>query len=517
MTVICQSEPDALYFTGECEMVRCYLPLPEPLGLPDGWMRPRLRPLTPQEGLRLARETGRPDWFAEQIVSLRFMQVSVTEPAMPGLEPVAAAIRKALPGSPQDLVAPSVHDARYTVVEVAGTVAERSTDECSHLIDAALESIRDIQMAYAYVADVAVTPLTRQRCSPGIVLYHHPPTAPPDTWHAESSMFLMNDNWHRVVPGAEELSADQLRSLDRYHGMRMIEAPFLLARSFMTDARRALMLEGDLRQSLAAAATACEALLDDLLCCLLWEAAESPEDWSEFFDESLTRRVKSGQYSRRLGGNWSIDGKGAVAAWWRAVRAVRNRVVHSGHDPSWDEASAAYDAAAGLFAFVVERLGRSIATYPRTAWLAAADQVAPIRRIEQHVRPLLDDPTESTWRETARRWQDVMRCGMAEGIWHSSDPNHETHHLVAVKRHSGEIEWVMAAVESDRACRVDPPDGYIAEAVLRMIEEREVPAALGAASIFVDAPTMPEPAGDWVAACHLIPMRSVTVKLPLAD
>jgi len=228
-------------------------------------------------------------------------------------------------------------------------------------------------------------------------------------------------------------------------------------------------------------------------------------------DQALTQRVKSGRYSDRLGRRWAVDGHGHVASWFRDVRALRNRVVHGGHSPTESETDAALHAAYGLVAFFQERLRDRIARYPRTLWMSGGHLITPARQLDRHVRPLQADAGELDWRETARRWQDVMRNAGAEGIWATSDPTDEARDLLAVKHASGRLEWVVVAWASNRACRVQLPPDFAPPEVLKSVESIKVPTDLEAVSIHIGAPKIPHVNGPWIAAYRLVPLRPVMV------
>ena len=276
-----------------------------------------------------------------------------------------------------------------------------------------------------------------------------------------------------------------------------------------------LRLDGEPRQAVISAASGCESLLDDLLCCLLWEEGERPEDWSQFFNQSLTQRVRSGSYAARLKGSWTFAGDGPIARWFGSVRGVRNRVVHGGDEPTTAEAVEAMASALELTNFIVDRLRHRVSKYPRTAWMAGAPAFLSNRSLNRHVLPLTEDPREPPWRQTARRWEWVMHQGTDDGAWSQRDPAQEAHHLVAVKHATGAVVWAFAT-ESGRASRIGEPVGCLSKEHLDGIARLEVPEHLPAINVeLVREPSsthpLPPPSGPWVAAYHLVPGGPVMV------
>jgi hypothetical protein len=124
--------------------------------------------------------------------------------------------------------------------------------------------------------------------------------------------------------------------------------PFWPYADLRREALAALWLRGDYRAAILATATASEVLLDTLLLHLLWVEGTAVEQTAALFDESaLTARVKR-QYSGRIGGRWDLSGNDPVSTWHAATAAMRNRVAHTGYEPSLDEARAAIQGTLGL-------------------------------------------------------------------------------------------------------------------------------------------------------------------------
>ncbi len=497
------------------EMVRFFLPLPEALGLPDSWVRRRLVQLEGPLYAAITEATGDPDFWYEMLVSMCFLRVSRPTPAIPvSIEVARLAAQRALPESDPPPLQPPEAEKVYTVVEVAALVQNRSVDELSRVLDTAIAAIADVQASYSTVTGQSVTRLTRPRCPLAVSMFHHPPAAEPSTWHADASLFFVHDLFEQIAPSEELLGDDTLRLIDTVHGMRMESAPFLMARELMDDAIRSLRIDGEPRQAAISAGSGCESLFDELLCCMLWEDGERPEDWSKFFSQSLARRVTSSEYSGRLSGSWSVDDDGPVGLWFREVRALRNRVVHGGDEPSTGEAATAVLAAKNLFNFATQLLRKAVAKYPRTAWMAVGPALSK-PAVKLHAGPLFNDSREPAWRETARRWERVMHKGVAYGEWQQSDPATELRQLVAIKHATGEVVWAIA-VESGRASRIVEPVDFVSDEQRGVLAEVEVPHDMPAVSVSFTVDRrplepLPDAPGPWVPAYRLVPGQAVMV------
>ncbi|MFF4268028.1 hypothetical protein [Streptomyces virginiae] len=128
------------------------------------------------------------------------------------------------------------------------------------------------------------------------------------------------------------------------------------------EARRAFRRDGDYRNAVVQAAMYAEIVLTSTLSLMLWEEqleAPSVEQAVAVFDFSrgggLATRVKT-EYAPRLGGDWNRTLPGPVHDWTHAVAALRNRVVHRGYRPTYQETEAALAAADALLDFIKTRL-----------------------------------------------------------------------------------------------------------------------------------------------------------------
>ena len=132
------------------------------------------------------------------------------------------------------------------------------------------------------------------------------------------------------------------------------------------DAQRAYRRGGDYAVALILLQTASEILIDTTLMTLLWEDGEDAERVSKKFVEgAATKRLVNLQHL--LGGYWRRDRHGPVADWFDAVVTVRNRVVHAGYQPTYEEASRAVDAVLSLQRHIFDRVAAKSRRFSRSA------------------------------------------------------------------------------------------------------------------------------------------------------
>ncbi|MFB6560798.1 hypothetical protein ACFCYH_18300 [Streptomyces sp. NPDC056400] len=155
------------------------------------------------------------------------------------------------------------------------------------------------------------------------------------------------------------LDEDQLIRLNAHLQRLWDGSPLELAVERATEARRAFRRDGDYRN----------AVVQQL-------EAPSVEQAVAVFDFSRgggpATRVKT-EYAPRLGGDWNRTLPGPVHDWTHAVAALRNRVVHRGYRPRYQETEAALAAADALLDFIKIRLDQRVARYPRTALLTLGE------------------------------------------------------------------------------------------------------------------------------------------------
>lgn len=199
---------------------------------------------------------------------------------------------------------------------------------------------------------------------------------PPAEWQVTTVVILDHTN----IGGWEVTDEKELERLTREagHWFNALKQgfPAAVAREHLIQAQRHLQVEGEYAQAVLAAATAAEVLCDALLSALLWEEhtadAVKPDatDAAKLFAKpKYAQRVSSGLMPR-LRGNWN---EGSPWVLWRhGGSRLRNRVIHTGYQPSRAEAVAAVDEVEALQVFLLDRLAARAAAYPRVAYMLLA-------------------------------------------------------------------------------------------------------------------------------------------------
>lgn len=502
-----------------------FVPLPEPLGLPDGYVLVCGSPdATPHlaASLKFHRATS---GSAGDETSLLFR---LAERVLPGAGPVAedagpdrhrqeetepepgASGQQPEPGRPPP--------GDRTVVEMAVACDLGDEDAMSSLSDAfdrGLGYVREAQRAYYLARRRPLTLAARESMPfavPVAVRRLHDDHGDPLPFRVSPSMYLLNMNLHAQVREAD-LDDRELEGLPTALWQQSRPGFVTDYLEFVRESQVALELQGSYRTAVLFAATACEVLLDSLLAHLLWEEGTRPEDAAPVFDTWLTARVKR-EYHNRIGGQWDTTRPGPVADWSTLVAGLRNRVVHGGHEPALAEARTAGDASATLSTHLGDLLAERVDAYPRTANVLPGEHGLRRRgRWTAAVEALTRDPAEVNWIDTFSRWRTALQRARADTA--RSDPTGPRRPF-AVVRPGGALQWVVHDAANGMAAVV--PKGQLdGVTTLQLAALERARPALGTAGqaqvVAVEGATCQEPSPrDWVSEYRLVPGTGVMVR-----
>lgn len=512
-----------------------FLPLPEPLGLPDGYSI-RIAEDAPGQWYR----TG--DWPPSPMHvagSLLFHHAERPSPEAEDLSVLFGVAARALPDPERadpdriELGRPGLPSTDVTVVEMAvgfdmptgqaddaavhdGDLVDGPFYEAvSDAFDRGLRYVRDVQRAYYTVRRQPVRLVAREALPfmvPLGIRRVFDDDGEPQPFRAPLSAFLLHMN---VTARDNDLDQEQLDVLSAAMLHQTSNGPFASHLDFVREAEVALVRDGAHRAAVLFTATACEVLLDDLLAHLLWQERTRPEDAAVVFESWLTARVKT-QYHPRLGGNWSVDRPGPVREWSLKVAGLRNRVVHGGYEPSLDEARAAADAAQDLNAYACDLVAEKARAYPRTALVLPGERGLRRRgKWSRRLAELADDPAEVPWTETFARWRQAMQRARADSPV-AVAPSLADAWTYLVVRSDGQQQWVVHDRAAGMASAVDPArvTGVLPaqrEQLDRLVQAQTV-SPHDDYTVLVAGAETPEPPGDaWVPEYRLVPGAGVMV------
>lgn len=402
---------------GRVECFWFFLPLPQPVGLPDGWRVGTVG--DSRDFVVRERRAG----ISSSLV-IRQLPRTANVFASDNADVTQAALRAAAPGSDvpdwhrnPNLVKEirALNDSQITLAEVAVLIdGEIGSDDIDEAFLMAVGLVRHVQTTVAAVLQRAVRLISTSTLPPVINVFRGSldlAGGPP------SFDQLIGYPIEGAPPSAfgltpEPLTAEELEGVDRALD-QLARASMLAA---YVDLRRDAMvqrdLEGNNRLLVATLATAGEVFLDSLLLHMLWEEGVEPAKAAQIFNRSVRhqRRVAT-QFPPRLKGGWKPRGTGPVADYFEDLVWLRNRVVHTGTVPTDTEASAAFDALTGLEHFCGDRLCAAgvLKRYTRTAMSFLGERGIRARNAwNNHVQTLVLDPGEPDWIDAFARFRHLV-------------------------------------------------------------------------------------------------------------
>lgn len=400
-----------------------------------------------------------------------------------------------------------------SVLEVAVITGEQEPDQStiSDAFDYAVECAQRIQDAH-YLHTRTPTPTLTRGLLPVIVPAGTASVGEGRLPGPGSAMLFLNERPLERL-GAQPVVNDEFGS-----AWAVIQHGHPLSRFIDLEREAAWALRGSDNPwaALLGAATASEYLLNTLLQMLMWEDGLTPELAAPAF--APTRAVATRldpDVNSRLGGDWSVRGRGPVGQWHREVAGVRNLALHLGREVTRDEALTALDRVSGLGTFIAGRLATAanVAKYPRTA-LAFVGQPGLerrgrwTRRVKNVAQSDLAFDRFMRWRHTlARRWEGARTPSLAAKM--------ET---LAVLGPDSSVYWVLV----DRSTYLAAPARLLPGALTEV--QRQALRAIRAAhmevrdaqaphfvSILMHGANLAEPVGEWRDQNWLLPMSEILV------
>lgn len=400
----------------------------------------------------------------------------------------------------------------------AGEESDEADSELfSQAFDRGLEYLRDIQRAYYLATRRPLHLVSRSTLPVSVPMAYRALDEDRADWPNPErlSIFMLHQNLGRDV--RDELDQDALGHL--LTAMEEQSQGGLAARylEFVREGGVALELDGDTRAAAVFFATAAEVLLDEALAHLLWESAMRPETAAAAFDAQpwLTARVKA-LYHPRIGGSWDVSSDCPVGWWFVNTSGLRNRVVHAGYEPSLGEAAQARDSVFDLQGFLADRVCAHLETYPRTALALAGRPGLEARGLwGESIAFLMQSSDEVPWRETFVRWRTAMQRSRRESPAYVS-PSLARANVVAVLHPCGQVVWVVHDVKSALASRIRESDITNPARQFESLEKFLTALRLErpkepVSTAFLNASVNPTAALTWIPEYRLVPLAGVMV------
>lgn len=295
------------------------------------------------------------------------------------------------------------------------------------------------------------------------------------------------------------------------------EAPFTIHLDLHREAHVALQRNGNTRLGALMSGISAETLLDELILYLMWEDKFTPEHAATEWREGLTNRVTS-ELQVRLGGPWDLNRSTPPGFWAQDVVALRNRVAHTGYEPTREEAWRALEAVNALVTFLCDRIANPNVRnkYPRTALTLVGHAGLKKRNaLTKRLRNLQENSMEVDWQSTFSMWHATwLRCRQdRNGVERSPDPSRSS--LLLVVNNDGRKLWVLHDYFVAMAIEVIVDETQISpEARLSMhlmINQYRESGMRERISFLVEELQYSSfvPGSEWVEQYHLVPLTDV--------
>ena len=521
-------------------LVRFFLPLPEPLALPESYTHTVLRFISSHgDGGREHLQNGGGE-LQDRIrdftrdrefggaIALHRAKDTADDPW--GLATLMAWVAHVLPstgdlgGDPKpDGGSPNGFERDWTIADVLVPFDDTNDEEAdvTEAFEYALNLVRWIQRAYVAVRNTEPLTLISRERLPVVVPYVFVPGAalsqPPPLGGGEMHLLALHHNLWATARAEEFTEAETTAYEGALHAVRD-ERAFLTFVEFRREALVALWRDGDYRACITWAATAAETLLDELLLHMLWEEGLRPEDAVQPFEDFLATRVKQ-HYHVRLRGVWTLGSATPIGNWYRNVAGVRNRIVHAGMMPTLVEAQKALQVLDELLTFACDRLAerKNLSKYPRTALKLVAESGLRKRGCySRRLRELSEDPAQPHWDSTYARWRLTQSLVRQDRDFTPRVPDAASSQLMLVRCPGGDTYYCLNDPQTRLAGKV-PING---EDLTMEVREglREVLNRLADqdpdVAVSVDLPrdtyagTAPK---IWLEMYRLVPMAGVMV------
>lgn len=294
----------------------------------------------------------------------------------------------------------------YAVVTAPG-----DADNVSATTTQALTALRQTVNALRLATEGRFPRFTEERLWPMYLQTH---LADPRANATVTIIALEDVNPYTTPPAA---TADQLDRTGHAILAASTADPVEVIRDFQLAARTALR-EGDYVQSVLSTSAACEVLLKHTAAMLIWEAGTVQNRTPAWLPDATYNPLaqKPSQLigtilSQGLGGNWSSQTPTTpVGAWREHVARTRNRVIHRGYRPTYDEGHAAIESMDRVTTFVADRLGERARDFPRTAVCLVTHAGLRRRGAEKRVADILRDADAAgeNWRADYQSWLETV-------------------------------------------------------------------------------------------------------------
>lgn len=184
----------------------------------------------------------------------------------------------------------------------------------------------------------------------------------PDTWSYEIGLFLFHGN---IPYQKTEISFEETQKVIWYANViNQKWNPFILPEELMLNAKRNFAT-GFYREAIIYSQTAFETFARTLLSEFYKREGKSETELNQTFENFGFIGVLKREFHVRIGGKWDItDDSTDLGIWYRDCYMRRNRIIHGGYNPSYDDASLAIGSADNIIGKILDLTSLKKKSYP---------------------------------------------------------------------------------------------------------------------------------------------------------
>lgn len=385
---------------------------------------------------------------------------------------------------------------QVTVVQVSRIVKKQKVSEelLSDSFDQAIESLRRYQKAYHFVTKHFLDLVTRQTTS-SFIPYSIEDIDEKGEFIGEreslqKGIFFTHQpsGAGEITRGIEEAELNAIAEVSSGTLDNLLDA-FSNVRREAVQAHR----KGNALVSVLLLGIAAETLLDEVLLLLLWEEGASPLYARSIFRDTDTdtafKRVESDLYASRLDGNWKTSVKGSVVRKWRyKILELRNKVAHTGYEPSQKEMKEAIEALTELLTYIIDLLCIDVTRYPIAASLLAGNDGMNKRGCQvTYVEYTKDLPWPSNPQRIFGNWKYELERLNKDKPFRG---NYKKATLGLLMHANGEEIWVLLDDNNRLALPIENQDMPAAESAMVSDIKKKVEKSMKGRSVLVELPKL---------------------------
>jgi len=183
-------------------------------------------------------------------------------------------------------------------------------------------------------------------------------------WEEDNNLLLILHPYHSCKK--EQLSIDELDDIiTKFTIISEDVNPFLINERYVLFARRYRKL-GFYNEAAIYIQISIETLIRTIYKEILKIKEDDDEELKRILEDTSFMSIVKKELPHLLGGNWNInDISNPAGQWYQYVYKLRNRVIHTGYMPNFDELDKALYYGTEFRVFIVELLNKKKKVYPK--------------------------------------------------------------------------------------------------------------------------------------------------------